>query len=264
MNMERPLVSIIMPCHNGERYLAQSIGSVLNQDYKNWELLVVDDASTDSSVDIVREFSKNDCRVRLFFNEKPTGRPASPRNLGISQAKGDYIAFLDCDDLWKETHLNNLLTLFFYNSDVIAACSWYSRIDEYGKVSGLVKTPRTFSYHHLFYDNFIGNLTGMYDVRKRGKVYQRECGHEDYLMWLEVLKEGGIAMSSNTIESFYRVSSQSVSSNKVKAMKWRWNIMRHEVGLSPLKSLYYVTASVFFIWLKKSRFSYILPVLIKS
>lgn len=262
--MKSILVSIIMPCHNGERYLAQSINSVLNQTYKNWELLVIDDASADSSREIVSDICQKDRRVQLLINDKPTGRPSSPRNYGISCAKGDYIAFLDCDDLWKESHLENLLMLFTKRDDVVVACSWYSRIDENGNVYGVVRTPNTFSYHHLFYDNFIGNLTGIYDVRKRGKVYQRECGHEDYIMWMDVLKNGGIAKSSNSVEAYYRVSNQSVSSNKARAMSWRWHIMRHEIGLSAIKSFYYVTASVFFIWLKKSRFSSLLPRFIKA
>ena len=262
--MKNSLVSIIMPCHNGERYLKQSIGSVLAQTYKNWELLVIDDASIDSSIDIVKEICSKDNRVKLLINDKPVGRPYAPRNYGIARAQGDYIAFLDCDDLWKETHLENLLKLFEDSSNVVAACSWYSRIDEDGNVNGLVRTPKSFTYHHLFYDNFIGNLTGMYDVRKRGKVYQRECGHEDYIMWMDVLRNGGIAKSSNSVEAYYRVSNQSVSSNKARAMSWRWHIMRHEIGLSAIKSFYYVTASVFFIWLKKSRFSSLLPRFIKA
>lgn len=260
--MDDPLVSIIMPCHNGERYIQQSIQSVINQSYSNWELLVVDDKSTDLTIDIVRDYSGKDVRVKLLFNDNHVGRPFAPRNYGIARAQGDYIAFLDCDDLWKESHLENLIKVFD-NGNVVAACSWYSRIDGKGNIHGLVRTPNAFAYHHLFYDNFIGNLTGIYDVRKRGKVYQRECGHEDYIMWLDVLKEGGIAKSSNSIEAYYRVTEQSVSSNKIKAMSWRWHIMRHEVGLPAIKCLYYVTASVFFIWLKKSRYSFLLPRLIK-
>lgn len=262
--MKHHLVSIIMPCHNGERYIATSIQSVIAQTYQNWELLVIDDASTDSSVDIVQAICQEDNRVRLLINDNPQGRPYAPRNYGITRAQGDYIAFLDCDDMWKASHLENLLKVFEDSHDVVAACSWYCRIDENGNVDELVRTPETLSYHHLFYDNFIGNLTGMYDVRKRGKVYQRACGHEDYMMWLDVLKEGGMAKSSNTIEAYYRVTSQSASSNKMKAMNWRWHIMRHEVGLSAMKSFYYVVASLFFIWLKKSRFSSALTWFIKA
>ena len=243
----KPTVSIIMPCYNGARYLKQSIESVLVQTYKNWELLVIDDASTDSSIDILKVICQDDNRVKLLVNDKPVGRPYAPRNYGIARAQGDFIAFLDSDDLWKESHLENLLKVFENSSNVVVACSWYSRIDEEGNVNGLVRTPNTFTYH-----------------RKRGKVYQRECGHEDYIMWMDVLKNGGIAKSSNSVEAYYRVSNQSVSSNKARAMSWRWHIMRYEVGLSAIKSIYYVTASVFFIWLKKSRFSSLLPRLIKA
>jgi hypothetical protein len=84
------------------------------------------------------------------------------------------------------------------------------------------------------------------------------------MMWLDLLKDGGIAKSSNTIEAYYRVTGQSLSSNKMKSMRWRWHIIRHEVGLSAVESLYYVTASLFFIWLKKSRYSCLLPRLIKA
>lgn len=262
--MKRPLVSIIMPCHNGERYIAASIRSVMNQTYQNWELLVIDDASTDSSVGIVQAICHEDSRVKQLINDNPQGRPYAPRNYGIARAQGDYIAFLDCDDLWEKSYLEHLLKVFEDRDDVVVACSWFSRIDENGNVQGLVRTPDTFSYHHLFYDNFIGNLTGMYDIGKRGKVYQRACGHEDYMMWLDVLKDGGIAKSSNTIEAYYRVTSQSASSNKMNAMSWRWHILCHEVRLPAIKSIYYIVASLFFIWLKKSRFSFALPWFIKA
>lgn len=262
--MKHPLVSIIMPCHNRERYIAASIQSVLAQTYQNWELLVIDDASADASVDIVQAICQQDNRVKLLINDHPQGRPYAPRNYGISHAQGDYIAFLDSDDLWEASHLEHLLKVFEDNDDVVVACSWYNRIRENGSVKGLVKTPETFCYHHLFYDNFIGNLTGMYDVRKRGKVYQRACGHEDYMMWLDVLKEGGIAKSSQTIEACYRETSQSVSSYKMKALSWRWHILRHEVKLSAMNSIYHLGTSLFFIWLKKSRFSYALPWFIKA
>jgi len=262
--MKHHLVSVIMPCHNGERYIELSVRSVLAQTYQNWELLVIDDASTDASVDIVQAICQEDARVKLLINDNPQGLPYAPRNYGIARAHGDYIAFLDCDDLWKESHLENLLKVFEGDSGVVVACSWYSIIDGSGHVDGLVRTPATLSYHHLFYDNFIGNLTVVYDVKKRGKIYQRACGYEDYMMWLDLLKDGGIAKSSNTIEAYYRVTGQSLSSNKMKSMRWRWHIIRHEVGLSAVESLYYVTASLFFIWLKKSRFSCLLPQLIKA
>lgn len=260
--MENPLVSIIMPCHNGEKFIRLSILSVIEQTYTNWELLVVEDKSSDSSVEIVKDYSNKDPRIKLLYNDKNTGKPATPRNYGIKHANGDYMAFLDCDDMWKDTHLENLLRLFA-DEKVVVAFSWYSRIDENGNFLGTVRTPHTLNYHHLFYDNFIGNLTGMYDLKKRGKVYQHESGHEDYTMWLDVLKIGGIAKSTDTIEAFYRETQQSVSSNKLKACAWRWNILRKDVGLPIISSAYFFLVSFFFIYLKKSQFSYMLPKLIK-
>ena len=250
------LVSIITPCYNSCKFISETIESVINQSYTNWEMLICDDCSNDNSAEIIKMYSNKDERIRYLRTSTPSGSPTLPRNICIKEANGRFIAFLDSDDIWKESHLENLLRLFEDNTDdVVVACSWYSRIDENGVVNGLVRTPGTFSYHHLFYDNFIGNLTGMYDVCKRGKVYQRICGHEDYTMWLDILKEGGIAKSSNSIEAYYRVTGNSVSSNKIRAMSWRWHILRDEVGLSVFKSIYYIFASVFFIWLKKSRFS---------
>ena len=147
--MKHHLVSVIMPCHNGERYIELSVRSVLAQTYQNWELLVIDDASTDASVDIVQAICQEDARVKLLINDNPLGLPYAPRNFGIARAQGDYIAFLDSDDLWKESHLENLLKVFEGDSGVVVAFSWYSIIDGNGHVDGLVRTPATLSYHHL-------------------------------------------------------------------------------------------------------------------
>lgn len=259
------LISIITPCYNSSKFISKTIESVVNQSYTNWEMLICDDCSKDNSAEIIKTYCNKDKRIRYFRTSAPSGSPTVPRNICIKEAKGRFIAFLDSDDLWKESHLDNLLRLFRISPEnIIAACSWYRRIDENGVVNGLVKTPHTFSYRHLFYDNFIGNLTGMYDVRKRGKVFQKPCGHEDYIMWLDVLKEGGIVKSTGSVEAYYRITDNSVSSNKMKAMTWRWHILREEVGLSTFKCAYYIFASVFFIWLKKSRFSNMLPLLIKA
>lgn len=259
------LVSIITPCYNSENFICDTIESVISQTYTNWEMLICDDCSKDNSADIIKSYCIKDNRIKYLKTDTPSGSPTEPRNICIRESQGRFIAFLDSDDIWKESHLENLLGLFRDSTEnVVAVCSWYSRIDEAGVINGLVKTPHKFSYRHLFYDNFIGNLTGMYDVSKRGKVYQRACGHEDYIMWLDVLKYGGIAKSSDSVEAYYRVTDNSVSSNKIKAMSWRWHILRDEVGLSVLKSAYYFFTSVFFIWLKKSRFSSMLSVLIKA
>lgn len=231
MNNTNPLVSIIIPCHNGEKYVADAIRSVQSQTFTDWELLVIDDASSDNSVSVIEEFCEADSRIRLFRNEKPTGMPASPRNIGISAACGRYIAFLDCDDLWLPTKLERQLPLFG-TKDVAAVFSYYGKMDGGGNLQNrLVSSPFLVTYRFLLKGDCIGNLTGIYDTQKCGKVFQREIHHEDYLMWLEILRNGFCAMNTNTVEAFYRVQGGSVSGNKLNAMRWHWHILRNELRL---------------------------------
>ena len=103
------VVSIIMPCHNGERFLSEAISSVINQTYKDWELLIIDDNSTDCSITVIKDFISKDNRIKLLHTVTTSGYPATPRNIGINEAHGRYIAFLDCDDVWMPSKLQNQL-----------------------------------------------------------------------------------------------------------------------------------------------------------
>ena len=233
-----PQVSIIMPCHNGEKFIRESIESVISQTFKDWELLVIDDNSTDTSVDLIDSFIKNDTRIKLLRNEKSTGFPATPRNLGIKQAQGRYIAFLDCDDVWLSNKLDNQIKLFDERTSVVY--SYYKKMDENGSISdSIVKSPSEIAFKGLLNGNCIGNLTGIYDAEKIGKIYQKEIHHEDYVMWLEILKNGNIAKNTNTVEAIYRESKKSTSGNKLKAFSWTWNIYRSELRLSFLESVFH-------------------------
>ena len=238
MNNANPLVSIIMPCHNGEKYVADAIRSVQSQTFTDWELLVIDDASSDSSVSVIEEFCKNDSRIKLLRNERPTEMPATPRNVGIGAAHGRYIAFLDCDDLWLPTKLEHQLPLFG-TKDVAAVFSYYGKMDGSGNLQNrLVSSPFLVIYRFLLKGDCIGNLTGMYDTQKCGKVFQKEIHHEDYLMWLEILRRGFCAMNTNTVEAFYRVQGSSISGNKFKTIRWHWHILRNELHLPFLVAAY--------------------------
>lgn len=226
-----PLVSIIMPCHNGEKYVADAIRSVQSQTFTVWELLVIDDNSADDSANIIEEFCKNDSRIRLLRNEKPTGMPATPRNVGIDAACGRYIAFLDCDDLWLPTKLARQLPLFGIK-DVAAVLSYYGKMNGGGGYGvNAVSSPVFVSYEYMLNGNCIGNLTGMYDTQKCGKVFQKEIHHEDYLMWLEILRKGFYAVNTNTVEAVYREGGSSVSGSKIRAFGWQWHILRRELKL---------------------------------
>lgn len=221
-----PLISIIMPMYNSARYVAESIESVMTQTYTNWELLVVDDGSTDGSTDIVMGYALKDKRIQLLLNDYHVGNPSAPRNYGIEHAKGDYIAFLDSDDIWLPEKLSIQLELF-NQEDTVAVYSDYEKIDEDGnRASRIVHAPSYVNYPKLLYSNVIGNLTGMYDVSKVGKRYMLNIHHEDFAFWLSVLKDGGVARNAGVVTALYREHNDSLSANKLKILKWHWDVLR--------------------------------------
>ncbi len=234
-----PDVSIIMPCHNGSKYIENAIKSVQNQTYTGWELLVVDDCSSDDSVKVISDFVKNDNRIKFLHTQNSTGYPADVRNVGIEVASCRYIAFLDCDDMWQPTKLEHQLPLF-EKEDVAVVFSWYLKMDENGKQhKKTVKSPAHVNFKKLLGGNVIGNLTGIYDTRKVGKVFQKQLHHEDYIMWLEILKSGYKAVNTNSIEAVYRESKNSLSGSKLKALVWTWNIFHKELHFNIILTFKY-------------------------
>lgn len=242
MTKSNHLVSIIMPMHNSAKYLRSSIESVIAQTYKEWELLIIDDFSDDGSIDIAEEYMARDSRIRLLKNTQRKYMPSAPRNVGVQAAKGRYIAFLDSDDLWFPQKLEQQLALFKDNRTAIVYSN-YEKIDEKGTRSNrLVMAPSHATYRTLLCGNVIGNLTGIYDTSKVGKVSIQDIHHEDYAMWLYILKQGYNAQNTDTTLAAYRVSDESVSSNKLKVISWQWYIYRQVEHLSLIQSaLYFVS-----------------------
>ena len=237
--MHKDLVSIIMPMHNSARYVGEAITSVISQTYPHWELLVIEDASNDNSCDIVREYQHQDSRIQLLINDQHTGRPSSPRNLGVSHAKGRYIAFLDSDDVWFPEKLQQQIPLF-EDERVAIVYSNYEKMDEDGhRAHRVVKAPAVATYRKLLSGNVIGNLTGIYDRKKVGKVEFLHVHHEDYVLWLSILKKGFIAKNTNTTNAAYRIVASSISANKLKVLPWQWSVYRDIEGLSLLRSAYH-------------------------
>ena len=130
--MGKPTVSVIMPTHNDVKYLTRAIDSVISQSFKDWELLVVDDGSTDDTPTVIAEYAKKDSRIRPFRIEKASGSPTKPRNIGIENATGRYIAFLDSDDLWLPTKLEHQMALFEKEDKAAIVFSYYKVISEEG------------------------------------------------------------------------------------------------------------------------------------
>lgn len=234
------LVSVIMPVYNAGEFLEEAIRSVMSQSYTNWELLVVDDNSTDNSMAIAERLAKEDDRIRILRNPNPTGYPATPRNLAVEKSRGRYIAFLDSDDVWLPGKFEHQLPFFNESEKIGVVFSNYEKVDEYSNREGrVVKARKRTTYRKLLLGNVIGNVTAMYDVKRVGKVYFPLVRHEDYAMWLSILKRGYIARNTGGVTALYRVSENSVSARKMRLLSWQWNIYRNVEHLSLLESIFY-------------------------
>lgn len=232
------LVSIIMPAFNAAGTLPESLTSVCQQDHPYWELLVIDDGSSDNTVELVTEYARTDPRIKLIRQPSNQG-VAAARNAGIAAAQGRYIAFLDSDDLWLPQKLSLQLKAMHENQALVSMTAYY-RFQQIPKWQGTTTPPRWVDYANLLKGNAIGNLTGMYDCHAIGKVYQRTVRHEDYLMWLEVVRKAGRAYGLQEVLAAYRVSAASLSGNKIKSLQWTWQIYRRHLKLSVVQSSYLI------------------------
>lgn len=239
--MKDTLVSIITPLYNGERFIAQTIESVLAQTYTDWEMIIINDGSTDRSEEIVRQYTDCDPRIRLY--SQPNGGSAAARNNGIRRAEGRYIALLDADDLWEPFFLESQLALMREHNALLVYGS-HKRIDETGReclVPFLV--PERITYRDMLRTCSISCLTGLYDTSVYGKVYLHEefrSLRDDYIYWLEIIKQTGEAWGNQQIIGSYRIFGQSVSRNKRKVIKPQFLVYYKVEKLGLVRSLYYM------------------------
>ncbi|HOD27262.1 MAG: glycosyltransferase family 2 protein [Bacteroidales bacterium] len=233
------MISIITPCYNSVDFISQTIDSVIAQTYTDWEMIIVDDNSKDNSPEIIQAYCRKDPRIKYIRTERPSGSPTLPRNIGLKHARGRFIAFLDSDDMWLPTKLEEQLKLFRENK-VAIVYSNYEKISEEGKRGNrIIKAPAKADYKTLLKGNVMGCLTVMYDSEKVGKRFFDSIGHEDYAVWLSILKEGYTAKNTNTVTALYRVRRQSVSSNKWDVLSWQWNIYVKVEKTGIPKAIYY-------------------------
>lgn len=234
------MFSIVMPCYNSGTFIRQAIESVRNQTFEDWELLVVDDGSTDDSADIIKGMEQMDGRIKYLKTNAPSGSPIVPRNIGVKNALGRYIAFLDSDDAWLANKLERQMKMFEQYEDMAICFSNYEKMTEQGERNNrIIKAPTITTYKQLLLSNVIGCLTAVYDTEKVGKVFFQNHSHEDYILWLDILKRGYVARNTNTVEALYRVRENSVSSNKLKTLSWQWDIYRNVEKISLFRSSYY-------------------------
>lgn len=232
------LVSIVTPSYNSSKYIKQTIQSVLSQTYENWELIVVDDCSTDNSVEIIKEFAVNNSKIRLFEFQINKGA-AEARNAAISIAEGEFIAFLDSDDIWKPFKLEQQLN--FMGNELDFTFTAYELIDEFGsKLNQQVDVNQVGSFNYedmlkkkatLGCSTVIVRSSGFSDI----SMPPLRTG-QDYALWLKLLKTGKKAYVLSEILGQYRILSNSISRNKFKKALRQWQIYRQVEVLPVLKA----------------------------
>ena len=225
------LVSVVMPNFNGNRFLVKAIQTVLNQTYRNYEFIIIDDCSTDSSIDIIRSFAEKDNRISLIINTENRGVSFS-RNIGIQKARGEYIALIDNDDTWEPDKLERQLALAQQGAEIVY-CS-YDFIDEYGQaIKRPFLVPEKATFQSMLSSSVISCSTAFIraDLLKE-HPFNSAFYHEDYVLWMELLKLPITAKGDRKVLMHYRQSSGSRSNSKRNAAKERWNIYRKALKLS--------------------------------
>ncbi len=237
--LSEKLVSVIMPTYNSEKFVGKAIESVIDQKYSNWEILIVDDASTDNTHTIVNEYKNKDSRIKYSKLENNSGA-AIARNHGISLAEGEYIAFLDSDDLWKPSKLDKQIE-YMENNGFSFTCTSYTKIDQYGNSLNKTIQAKAKSDYDGVLKTCPGNSTVIYNATKLGKFKIPDIKkRNDYVMWLKIIKKADFLYGINEPLGSHRIREGAISSNKFDLVKYHWKVYREIEKLSFVKSCYLV------------------------
>lgn len=249
------LVSIIMPSYNTAKYIAETVQSVLAQTYQNWELIIVDDCSTDDTDEVIKPFLA-DGRIRYFKNEKNSGAAVS-RNRALREAKGKWIAFLDSDDLWLPEKLEKQISFMETNHHSFSYTD-YEEIDANGRLTGVrVTGPRKITKTGMFNYCWPGCLTVMYDAETVGLIQIADIKkNNDYAMWLKVCRKADCYLLDEVLAQYRRGRAGSVSSHSIKTMiGWHYKLFREAEGMGTVKSLFNTGRNMVFGFYKKRNYA---------
>tara|TARA_B100000446_G_scaffold188212_1_gene221154 strand:+ start:3628 stop:4407 length:780 start_codon:yes stop_codon:yes gene_type:complete len=231
-------VSIITPLYNCSNFLHQTVQSVLEQTSCDWEMIMVDDFSTDNTLEVAQQYAAQDERIKLIQLTKNSGA-AVARNTGIEAAQGRYIAFLDSDDKWLSKKLETQL-YFMQENNYPFTFAAYDKVNESDEIFGHVGVPSKVAYSDLLKSCSIGCLTAMYDTEFFGKVYMPLIRkRQDLGLWLKLLKKTKYAYGLKETLGLYKVRSDSISANKKSAALFTWRLYREVEQINLLKSIYY-------------------------
>lgn len=247
------LVSVIMPSWNCGRFIAESICSIQAQTYHNWEIIVVDDCSTDNTESVVKSF--NDSRIYYLKNEKNSGAAIS-RNRALREARGRWIAFLDSDDLWESTKLERQIR-FMKENGYKFSYTYYKEMDADGNDTGvMVLGPRRITKVGMFAFCWPGCLTVMYDAEAVGLIQIEDIKkNNDYAMWLKVCQKADCYLLPEVLAKYRRGRSGSVSSHCISTMiKWHYKLFRDAEKMNPISSLWHTGVNLVCGFYKKIKY----------
>lgn len=235
------LVTVVTPNYNSAAYLSDTIRSVVEQTYTNWEMVIVDDGSDDGSFEIAQEWAAGEPRIRVVRHGGTRRGAAYCRNQAIDIARGRYIAFLDSDDLWVPHKLATQIPFMTARGTGLCYAA-YGKIDEDGNAAGgTVQVPERVTYRQLLRTCVIGCLTAIYDAAALGRL-QMPYGvapREDFALWLDILKRIEVAHGIDERLAFYRIHRKSASADKLHAARQQWKVYRHIEHIALLPSLWY-------------------------
>lgn len=242
MEEKRPVVSIITPVYNVEKFIRETMESVRTQTYEDWELLLVEDGSTDGTPEVIQGYLEEtgENRIRLIRLGENVGA-ARARNLGVKEARGRYLAYVDADDLWTPEKLEHQLQ-FMAKKDAAFSFTGYEFADENGKGTGkVVKVPETINYKEALKNTTIFTSTVMFDSERipKEELEMPVIKSEDTALWWKILRSGRVAYGLNENLVKYRRAGKSLSSNKLEAIRRIWNLYRKAEGMSILSSCWH-------------------------
>ncbi len=247
------LVSIIMPSYNTGQFISETIDSVLAQTYENWELIIVDDCSTDNTDEVVLKYL-TDHRIKYLKNEKNSGAAIS-RNRALREAAGKWIAFLDSDDLWSHDKLEKQLAFMKARGSCFSYTN-YIEIDESSAPNGKSVTgPRKITKFGMFCYCWPGCLTVMYDSEAVGLVQIKDIKkNNDYAMWLKVCQSANCFLLDEPLAK-YRKRNGSISNHGyLTLIKWHYKLFREAIGKNPVSAFFLTAGNLFFGVIKKIKY----------
>ncbi|GGE33689.1 glycosyltransferase family 2 protein [Psychroflexus planctonicus] len=237
---QEDLVSIITPSYNSQDFIQETINSVISQTHQNWEMIIVDDASSDGTPTLLKEISKKESRVKYHLLKNNSG-PAVARNKAIELAQGKYLAFLDADDIWFPFHLTNSIATIKDKKVPFVFASYKRSNENLEFVYSDFVVPEKVTYSDILKTNSISCLTAFVNVSKLGKEKMPLIKkRQDMGLWLTYLKKIPYAHGIQECHAIYRIRENSLSRDKKKLIAFQWEFYRNVENLNIFQSIYYM------------------------